>query len=203
MLARPSASGGASGAALLAAVAPTLVGATLTVLAVTRTGSVTHARGEDPSLQAWTPRSLAESRYTRLSITTPRHDARGGTMHPEAAMDTDDLIVWIDAASVITAVTPALAAALGWSVAELVGQPIARIQPPPLQQLHLDAFAAYRATRLAVAPRGQTSQVTGEATLPAHCRDGSLLPITGAIFVELGSDPATAPRFFLKGRAAG
>ncbi len=57
-----------------------------------------------------------------------------------------DVVLMVDEGSVIRFCNPAVETVLGWSPAQLVGRPLALLQPERLRRAHHDGFARYLAT---------------------------------------------------------
>ena len=81
-----------------------------------------------------------------------------------------DAVVAADASSTIVYANAAAERLLGWPADELIGRPIATIQPPRLRDAHARAFERYFTTRV---PRIMDSPIR----LPALRRDGAEIEI--------------------------
>lgn len=74
-----------------------------------------------------------------------------------------------DAANRIVAVSPPLAALVGWDAAELVGRRVVTLVPPELREAHVAAFSRYLSS-------GEARILGRPLEVPVLCRDGSRVP---------------------------
>ncbi|NYD23977.1 ATP-binding protein [Kineococcus aurantiacus] len=87
----------------------------------------------------------------------------------EAAVRSGRGFVAIDAGSRVLAVDDALAAALGWEVAELVGRRVVAIIPPALREAHVAGFSRHLGT-------GESRVLGAPLVLPVLHADGREIP---------------------------
>ncbi len=138
---------------------------------------------------------LAGGEPTPWRLPEPAHQTPA-TTSPDVSWvhDSDRAVILADAANRILAVSAAAGELLSWSTAALVSQPLTKLIPPRLREMHLAGFTRHLLT-------GRTVILDRPVTVPALRGDGGEQPVELTVTKRL--DPAGDAQFVALLRAAG